>query len=273
MDESAVSEAPEPDPLPPPIDFSALPEPALLMTLGGGEFGDVPRGRITIREDSGPAILDLVREGDLGDALEVQFVETQFSGNQSSWESGQYELQNDGSLFFERGQPRARMTITMRSNPVREPDRDVTLVVRDAATRSVDLATLRLTLEDDDQRAFEASLPANTVGFAVNQVSVRESDSAVQVDVVRYRPDNTALEIAYILTDVTATEGQDYFAPSLSVVYFGPGQRTARILIPLGQDARPEQDEAFMLELDTSGAPADSNIFRQIAVMIRDDDS
>ncbi len=265
--------SPLPEPLPEPYDFSVLPEPTLLLTLRSGEEAAIPSGRLTIREDSGAAIVDLVREGDLSAAIEVQFVETQFIGNQSSWESGQYQVQNEGVLLFERGQPRARTTITMRSNPVREPDREVTLSIRDAATRSMDLGTIRLTLEDDDQRAFEASLPPNTVGFAVNQVSVREFDPAVQVDIVRYRPDTTALEVAYTLTDVTATEGQDYFAPGLTVIYFGPGQRTARILIPLGQDARVEQDEAFMLELDTPGAPVNSNIFKQIAVMIRDDDS
>lgn len=273
--ETAVEDTvvPQPDPLPEPYDFSSLPEPTLLLTLRSGEDAAIPSGRLIIREDSDAAIIDLVREGDLSEAFAVQFIETQFSGNQSTWESGQYQVQNDGLLLFERGQPRARTMVSMRSNPVREPDRQVTLSIRDAATRSIDLGTVRLTLEDDDQRAFEASLPPNTVGFAVNQVSVREFDPAVQVDIVRYRPDTTALEVAYTLTDVTATEGQDYFAPSLPVIYFGPGQRTARILIPLGQDAWPEQDEAFMLELDTPGAPVNSNIFRQIAVMIRDDDS
>lgn len=263
----------EPDPLPPAFDFSVLPEPSVILNLRGSADDPIETGSVTIREDSGAAIIDLVRDGDLAEPFEVQFIETQFAGNQSSWEAGQYQVQNNGMLLFERGQPRARTTVTMRSDPVREPDRDVTLTIRDAATRSMDLGTIRLRLEDDDQRAFEASLPPNTVGFAVNQVSVREFDPAVQIDIVRYRPDNTALEIDYKLTDVTATEGQDYFAPSLSVIYFGPGQRTARILIPLGQDARPEQDEAFMLELNTSNAPTNSNIFKQIAVMIRDDDS
>jgi hypothetical protein len=95
----------------------------------------------------------------------------------------------------------------------------------------------------------------------------------VQIDVIRYKPDNTVLEVEYTLTDVTATEGQDYFAPGLNVVYFAAGQRAAKIIVPLGQDARPEQDEAFMVELDTAAAPPNSNIFSQIAVMIRDDDS
>jgi len=81
------------------------------------------------------------------------------------------------------------------------------------------------------------------------------------------------LEVNYTLTDVTATEGQDYFAPGLNVVYFAAGQREAKIIVPLGQDARPEQDEMFILDLETAAAPSNSNIFSQIAVMIRDDDS
>ena len=244
-----------------------------MLTLADGTETETPGASVTLREDGDAGIVDLVRGGDLAVPYSVRFVETATSGNQSAWESGQYQFANDGLLVFDAGQPRARIELTMRSNPVREPDRDVTVSVVDADDSDVVLASIRLTLEDDDQRSFEASLAPNTVGFAVNQVSVREFDPAVQVDVIRYRADNTAVEVSYTLTDVTATEGQDYFAPGISEVYFGPGQRTARILIPLGQDARPEQDEAFMLELDTPDAPANSEIYRQIAVMIRDDDS
>ena len=102
---------------------------------------------------------------------------------------------------------------------------------------------------------------------------MREFDPAVQVDIIRYRPDNTAVEIPYSLTDISATEGEDYFAPGLPVIYFGPGQRTARILIPLGQDARAEGGETFIIALDAPVPPQSSNIYRQITVMIRDDDS
>jgi hypothetical protein len=149
----------------------------------------------------------------------------------------------------------------------------VALLLRDEADAGVTLATINMTLEDDDQRAFEQGLPRNTVAFAVNQISVRESDPAAQIDVIRYNADNSSLEVPYVLLDVTATEGQDYFTPGSTIIYFSAGQRTSRILVPLGQDARPESDEAFMLELETSATPSDSNIFSQIAVMIRDDDS
>ena len=106
-----------------------------------------------------------------------------------------------------------------------------------------------------------------------SEVLVREFDPAAQLDIVRYRADDRALEIRYSLTDGTATEGQDYFGPGLPLIYFAPGQQAARILIPLGQDARPEQDETFTVELDSPAVPADSGIFTQLTVMIQDDDS
>jgi hypothetical protein len=161
----------------------------------------------------------------------------------------------------------------MRSNPVRETDHQVRLTVTKLGEPDLMLATLQLQLEDDDQQAFEEGLPINTVAFAVNQISVQEYDPAAQIDVLRYNPDNTALEVAYDYTDVTASAGQDYFVPDITVVYFAPGQRIARIIIPLGQDAREESDEAFMLELDNSVSAASENLFSQIAVMIRDDDT
>ncbi len=255
-----------------PTDFSLLPPPDLLVELPSSQEEAIATGALTLREDGPSGTLDLVRRGDVSDAFSVRLVESQSPGNRSAWEAGQYTFENDGLLTFAPGEPRARIGVSMRPDPVREPDYQLTVDVRDVTT-SANLATLSLTLEDDDQRAFESNLAVNTVGFAVNQVSVRESDAAVLIDVIRYRPDDSILGVRYFLTDVTATEGEDYFSPSVPVVEFAAGQRSARILIPLGQDARPEADEAFMLELVTEPSPVESNIFSQIAVMIRDDDN
>ena len=257
--------------VPPAIDWSSLPAPDIVVTLAG-ENSAASSIELTIREDNGPAIIDFIRD-DVTGVLTLVLSETDFSGSGSPLEAGLYTIENGGELTFEIGQDRARTEISMRSNPVREADRDVSLQARAATAEDSVLATIQLTLEDDDQRAFEASLPPNTVAFAVSQISVQESDPAAQIDVVRYRADNTTLEVPYELVDVTASEGQDYFAPAIGVVEFAPGQRTARILIPLGQDARPEDDEAFMLELQDQTAPAEARLFSQIAVMIRDDDT
>ena len=174
---------------------------------------------------------------------------------------------------FLPGQNRARFVIAMTPDPIREPDRQVSLLVRDFDNAESEFALINLSLEDDDQRRFESGLGPDTVAFAVDRVSVRERDPAVQIDVVRFNPHQTALSVKYTLREITATEGEDYFAPGTNSIQFGPGQRSARILIPLVQDARPESDESFVLEmLIPQPETANANIFRRIAVIIRDDD-
>lgn len=253
------------------IDYSTLPRASLTINIPL-DPNVITEADLTIREDGDTAIIDIFRENSAAAQLLV-ISEAQFTGNQSPWQSGQYLVENDGQVAFAAGQNRARLTISMRSNPVREADREVVLRIRDAAIPNADLARINLNLEDDDQRAFERGLPRNTVGFAVNQISVREYDPAVQIDIIRYNPDNTTLEVGFVLQDVTAIEGQDYFTPRNTIIHFTAGQRTARILVPLGQDSRPESDEAFLVELETDPVPSNSDIFSQIAVMIRDDDS
>jgi hypothetical protein len=101
-------------------------------------------------------------------------------------------------------------------------------------------------------------------------MAVSESDPAVQIDVLRLNPDQRTLTVRYRIEDDTAIDGEDYFSPGNRSVTFGPGQRTARLLIPLVQDAQPESDETFYIELDI--AANDSDTIRRIAVIIRDDD-
>lgn len=254
------------------IDFSTLPTATVEVPLA---FPGTARTELDLilRENDPPAIVDLVRASNLEDDLVVKLEEVSFSGNRSPWESGQYQISDDSIVRFRAGQGRARFTVSMTPDPLREPDRQVSLLVRVFEDADSELALINLTLEDDDQRRFESGLGPNTVAFAVGQVSVRERDPAVQIDLVRFNPDQTALTVEYVLREVTATEGEDYFVPGTNTVVFGPGQRSARILIPLVQDSSRESDEAFIIEMpDLPPEVANANIFRRIAVMIRDDD-
>jgi hypothetical protein len=115
-------------------------------------------------------------------------------------------------------------------------------------------------------------LPRNTIAFADGQIFVREADPTVQIDVVRFKPDSTAIEVPYAIRDVTATAGEDYFPPGLPIIYFRPGQRSARILIPLVQDSAPELGEAFMLELLSDTTQTGPDVHRRISILIQDDD-
>jgi hypothetical protein len=162
--------------------------------------------------------------------------------------------------------------LTAASDPRRESDQLSTLRLRLADSAESELAVLNIKIEDDDQRSFEGRLPDNTIAFAASQVSVSEADPAVQIDIVRFNPDTTSVEIGFTVEGLTATEGEDYFAPGAYSISFGPGQRSARLLIPLVQDSRAEGDEAFVVKLDVDPATRPANLSPNIAVMIRDDE-
>ena len=75
-----------------------------------------------------------------------------------------------------------------------------------------------------------------------------------------------------VVEDLTATEGEDYFAPGSYSISFGPGQRTARLLVPLVQDTRAEGNDAFVLKLAVDHESRPASVSPNIAVMIRDDE-
>ena len=264
-------EIPQPDLVAVPlVDFSKLPPPTTELRID--RFGGTPDSvTVTLREDGQPVTVDLVRR-DIDFPLTLRLEEVGFSGNRSPWAAGQYQFSDDGYLDFPVGQSRARVTLTMMSDPLREADQQSTLRVRNSDSATSELAIINVVLEDDDQRTFEETLPPNTVAFATSQVSVNEQDPAVQLDIIRFNPDNTPLVIEYSLRDITATQGEDYFAPGGFTISFGPGQRSTRLLIPLVQDSEYENNEAFSVELSPGTSAVDVDVYRRVAVMIRDDD-
>jgi hypothetical protein len=265
--EPAVAEAPaevEVDPA------SLLPADLTVGLVASGQF--VPEIDLTLRENSESATIDLVRMHNMRESLTVLLEEVGFSGNRSPWEDGQYEIANEGVATFEAGQNRVRTRISMPPDTMREADRDVTIKVREIDNAESELALINLKLEDDDRRLFEATLPPNTIAFVSGQMLVHEADPAVQIDVVRFKPGNEVAEVSYVIRDVSATANEDYFPPGRTTVHFSPGQRSARILIPLVQDSAPESGEVFMLELQTGARQTNADINRRISILIQDDD-
>jgi len=268
--EAAVEETPVVA-APPLVDFSRLPRPTTEIHIWmDGTVADSTT--VTLREGRAPVTIDLIRD-DVAMPLTLRLEEVDYSGNRSPWASGQFKLSEGDFIEFPAGQDHARITLSMTSDPIREADQYSTLRVRGVDSAKYEFATITVILEDDDQRAFEATLPANTVAFAVSQISVHERDPVVQIDILRINPDNTRLVVGYVLRDITATKGEDYFAPVNNTIVFGPGQRTARLLIPLVQDSVIEDNEAFSVELSGGDINADIDVFYRTAVIIRDDDT
>jgi hypothetical protein len=258
-------------PTEPLIDFSKLPPPTVLVTIATAGSAR-PTTSVVLNEDGDAVIVDFVREGDLGVPLTLRLEEIGFTGNVSPWANGQYALSNAGLVRFPVGQNRARITLRPADDSRREPDQQSTLRLRPVDAADTELAIINVTLEDDDRRAFESRLPPNTLGFGQSQVSVNEADPVVQVDVMRFNPDETAIVVGFAVEGLTATEGEDYFAPGSYSISFGPGQSSARLLIPLVQDSRAEGDEAFVVKLSVDPETQPVNVTPNIAVMIRDDE-
>ena len=253
------------------VDFSKLPPPSAIVNFSlDGPVGSPTK--VVLLEDADPVIVDFIRSGDLATALTLRLEEIGFSGNRSPWASGQYSLSNAGLVAFPVGQHRARIVLQAASDPRREADQQSTLRLRLADTAESELAIIDVSLQDDDQRKFEEGLPANTVAFATSQVSVSEADPAVQIDIIRFNPDDTSMDVEFRIEDLTATEGEDYFAPGNYSISFGPGQRSARLLIPLVQDAVGEGDEAFAVKLVVENETRPAGVSPNIAIMIRDDE-
>ena len=253
------------------IDLGELAQPDLEIFIDPASFG-MQSESVTLREDGPSVVVDVVRAEPLDRPMTLRLEEVGFSGNRSPWRSGQFEISNGGYIELPAGEATARVTLAMASDDRREADQASTLRVREADTAAIALARIDLVLEDDDQRRFEAELPPNTVAFTVSQVSVRERDPAVQVDLVRFNPDETRLVVNTEFLDITATAGEDFFPPGNGFVVFGPGQRSARILIPLVQDAEVEGDEVFVVQLITDSTTEQEGVHTRVAVMIRDDD-
>ncbi len=267
-----IDETPMVGPDPMLVNFSSLPPATEIITFTPGRALSSPVN-IAVREDGAPLIIDFVRGSGLSTPMTLRLEEVGYSGNRSPWGSGQYALSNSGMIHFPAGQSRGRVTLTMASDPLREADQQSTLRLREADLADSELATLNVRLEDDDQRAFEAGLPGNSIAFGAKQVSVRETAPAVQIDIVRFNPDSTSVTVEFTMSDLSATEGEDYFSPGERFIRFGPQQRSARLLVPLVQDVELEGDESFIVELVSSPQLSGNAADHQIVVTIRDDET
>lgn len=90
---------------------------AIVPLAGLGELPAVTS--LQLMEDDGPLIIDFVRAIYLDESLELRLIDSDLDGSDLLRTSGQYSISSDGLLKFAAGQHKARITITMSSDPLR----------------------------------------------------------------------------------------------------------------------------------------------------------
>jgi hypothetical protein len=108
-----------------------------------------------------------------------------------------------------------------------------------------------------------------TLGLAA--LSAREDHTMVTLDVVRTGDTSQAASVSWSSSSQTASDRDDYVAAGRRTLQFAPGQTTQHILIPLVNDALPEDAKTFTVSLtQPRGARLGSQ--RTTRVTLYDDD-
>lgn len=223
---------------------AAAPEPV----PGAGGVGETPAGQVA---DTPPGEVSRTPSGELYEAP-----------------AGELSEPPAGSAAG----PQPATQVPQGERPAQQPSADPAAAVPAEEREPAGVTAGDRAAAEDETRRLEASLPPDTVGFTTARLRVREGEPAVQIDVLRLNPSAGELDVRYDIVGGSATEGEDYFLPGATGLVFAPGQRSARLLIPLVQDATLESDETFMLELREGSNLPEHNLHRRIEVVIRDDD-
>jgi hypothetical protein len=138
------------------------------------------------------------------------------------------------------------------------------------------IEVIRMPGRSNENGPLTEAFTSKTDGVMINSGQFDGTPVSESIDkVITWLDENELGKAAvnYRLRDVTATRDEDYFAPGSNTIEFAPGQRTARLLIPLVQDVAFEDNEAFRVELIRGDPDAGGEVYSHTAVIIRDDDS
>ena len=170
---------------------------------------------------------------------------------------------SSGTLVIPAGAFEGQVTVPVIDDVFHEETKTFTLHLTSPTGALIVGATAVGTIFDDD--------PVPTV--SLGNLTVREGDPGrsanARVPVSLDRPLRGPLTLTYTTASGSATAGQDFVAPSGSLV-LGPGQTSATIDVQLVGDLAPEADETFTVTL--TAVPGAQIGVAQATVTIEDDD-
>jgi len=173
-------------------------------------------------------------------------VSYQFDANTASHAGATPDYQYQaGTLVFAPGQTERFIDIVMLDGTAVEPAEVFWLDLYSPVNATIAQRYTPIVIHDNDSSLGGA--PAITVG----DVSVDESAGKASFFVWLDRPSPGGVSVQYATVPGSATAGEDFVAKS-GTLSFAAGSRVATVTVDLNDDALPERDEFFQLQL--SGA-------------------
>ncbi len=208
-----------------------------------GEF-NFAASNFSTNENAGTARISVIRTNGTSGAVAVDY----FVLNGTATAGEDYFV-TSGTLNFASGETNKTFDITLRDNPLIEPDETVILILTNAIGGAnlpggtpISIATATLTIIDNDLAA--GRLNFSSAGYVTN-----ENATFVRLAVTRTGGALGAAAVQYETFDGTAVAPGDYTATSGTIIWNSGESTTKPILIPLNNDGAVEGDETFGVRL------------------------
>lgn len=221
-------------------------DPLAVVTVvdDDGDTGDEPAVSVSdaaASEDGGRLVFPVRLTKPAAGEVTVAWTTTPFTAN------GDDFLAGDGTVRFAAGETEAGIEIPLAEDTLAEGDESFRLTLSAPAGATLGDAEAQGVILDDDDHAVTPSV-------SVNDTSVRENAGPAGFEVRLSEAAADEVTVEWRTGDGTAAAPGDYASGSGTVV-FTPGQRSALVPVPVGDDTLDEGDETFTLTLsDPSGA-------------------
>lgn len=207
----------------------------------------------TIEDDDTPATIRLGaaqrNEGQIGETPSLQFraslnraanevITVAFATRDDTAMAGSDYTAASGRIRFEPGQRERIINVPLQADELVEPDETLTLQLTDPVGASLEIATARGTLINDD----------SVRSFSVDDAAASENAGPMQFTVRLSQASGMARTVRYQTLAGTATAGSDYTATS-GTLSFAAGQISAMLVVGLIDNTAVEPSETLTLQL------------------------
>ncbi|MDX1950577.1 MAG: Calx-beta domain-containing protein [Verrucomicrobiota bacterium] len=213
---------------------------------------------ISVDEDDGNASLVINRTGATNTTNTVTYTFKTGSATSADFTGAA------GVLTFSPGDTNKTITIPIINDTLVESNEAFTLTISKptggALLSGTNIATITIVETDSG------------VSFSAASYSAAEDGTNVTLTVRRTGATNSTVDVDYVMTDLSAVDGDDYTATN-DTVSFSPGVTTQTIVIPITDDSVIETNEIFRVSLTNATSALIVASSNAVVTILEDDSS